>query len=113
MDDYIVSPEYFDIACKQIPSTPMEALMVADFGEEVQESSLEREARKQELNPLIEGALAQLTELERVVVEGCVLEGVSLRRLSRRLGTHSKSGVAKIRDRGLTKMREYIEQREQ
>lgn len=114
MDDYAVHPKYFDIASKQTPATPIEALMVADFGDPIEESAIEREVRKQRLAPPIDAALNLLTVEERIVVEAYVLGGESLRELARQPlrpdgGCYGKTWIARIRDRALEKMRVYLE----
>ena len=113
MDDYIVHPSYFEIASKTAPTTPIEALMTADFGEPVEESALEREVRKQALAVRVDKALAQLDGVQREVVERYVLEGASLRQLAvsvqRPDGSYyGKTWIAHIRDEGLAIMREFL-----
>lgn len=115
MDDYAVHPSYFDIASKQTPATPMEALMVADFGDPVEESALEREARKQHLAPLVDAALDLLTTEERIIVEAYVLGGESLRDLAKQPlrpdgGCYGKTWIARIRDRAFDKMRTHLKE---
>lgn len=113
MDDYVVHPSFFEIASTQTPATPIEALMVADFGDEVEESALEREVRKQALAVRVDKALAQLTEIQREVVERTVLEGASLRQLALQVqrpdgSYYGKTWIAHIRDEGLAIMREFL-----
>lgn len=117
MEEYVVHPSYFEIRDKNRPATPLEALMQCDFGEEPEESSLEREARLQDLAALLEDAMDTLTPEEREVVEGVIYEHLSLRRLAERVhrpdGTHyGKTWIAHLRDSGMAKLHDYLSEPE-
>lgn len=92
------------VAADQRADTELEALMRCPPSEDPDKA-------KNELLPLrdvLADALDQLTDLERTVFESLVIERRSLRETAADLGTRSKSGVAKIRDRAIAKLQTLL-----
>lgn len=115
MDDYVVHPDYFNIESHDQPLTPMEALMRSGVGHEPDESILEMAARREALSAQLEGAMAELTELEREIITAIVIEHVPLRQLAHRVrredGTqYGKTWIAHLRDEALAKLRAHLTQ---
>lgn len=88
------------------PETPMQALVEAGFGDEPEESVLEREQRLEPLRCAIETCL---TDRERYVIEAKFWRGRGLDLTAAELGL-SKTHVARIRDMALRKLREHMEE---
>lgn len=87
------------------PETPLQALVEAGFGDEPEESVLERELRLEPIRRAIEECL---TPRERHVIEAKFWRGRGLDLTADELNL-SKTHVARIRDMALRKLREYLE----
>ena len=87
------------------PETDIEALLSTA----PHQTPLNSKESLTQLRDIVAACVDMLPDEERFVIEALFIEGVSQRALANRMGFTYKSGIERIRDRGLGQLRQLLE----
>jgi DNA-directed RNA polymerase specialized sigma24 family protein len=90
-----------------VPANPLQALMEARPNDTPETSQSEIDVLREHVAAVVE----MLPDMQRYVIEGLFIEGISLRDMAYRL-SRSKTTVTRLRDTALATMKELLESNE-